>query len=281
MHSHRQTSVSLILRSFLLCGSVIAGTASAQNAPILQPGAPGQPTQPINSQQAIRIADTRYSPDDVRFLQDMITHHQQAIDMAALVKDRTNRREVINVARRIDASQADEMKFMRNWLRERGQPGPDPHAAHMMHSASGTADHSIMGMATPAQMTAMAAAKGVAFDRMFLERMIAHHQGAVTMAKKLLDRPGSAYDPVLFEFVNEVINDQKAEIKRMNALVPSLAEDRRSSLTAGFKDAGQAISNLKLIASLPMPTGFFDPANPAGLPPEKPAKKDDKAKKDA
>ena len=183
MDFHRQSSVSVILRSLLLCGSAISGATLAQNAPILQPGAPGQPTRPINSQQAIRIADTRYSPDDVRFMQEMITHHQQAIDMAALVKDRTNRQEVIKVARRIDASQADEMKFMRNWLRDRSQPASDAHAVHMMHFAAGQADHAVPGMATPAQMAAMAAAKGVAFDRMFLERMIAHHEGAVTMAK--------------------------------------------------------------------------------------------------
>jgi len=273
----RRPSVSAFVRSFLLCGSVIAGAAMAQNAPILQPGAPGQPTRPINPQDAIRIADTRYSPDDVRFMQEMITHHQQAIDMAALVKDRTNRQEVVAVARRIDASQADEMKFMKTWLRERGQVGPNAHAMHMMHAASSMADHGVPGMATPEQMAAMAAAKGIAFDRMFLERMIAHHEGAVTMAKKLLDSPGSAYDPVLFEFVNEVINDQKAEIKRMNALVPTLAEDPRSSLKAGFANAGQAISNLRLVASLPKPTGFLDPANPAGLPPEKPKAKKPKA----
>jgi len=269
----RRPSVFAFARSFLLCGSILAGAALAQSAPILQPGAPGQPTRPINPQDAIRIADTRFSPDDVRFMQEMITHHQQAIDMAALVKDRTNRQEVIAVARRIDASQADEMKFMKTWLRERGQSEPDAHAAHMMHAAAfGGAGHDVPGMATPEQMAAMAAAKGLAFDRMFLERMIAHHEGAVTMANKLLDRPGSAYDPVLFEFVNEVINDQKAEIKRMNALVPALAEDPRSSLSAGFANAGQAISNLKLVASLPKPTGFLDPANPAGLPPEAPAK---------
>jgi uncharacterized protein (DUF305 family) len=273
----RRPSVSAFVHSFLLCGSVIAGAAMAQNAPILQPGAPGQPTRPISPQDAIRIADTRYSPDDVRFMQEMITHHQQAIDMAALVKDRTNRQEVIGVARRIDASQADEMNFMKTWLRERGQVGPDAPAMHRMHAASGMADHGVPGMATPEQMAAMAAAKGIAFDRMFLERMIAHHEGAVTMAKKLLDSPGSAYDPVLFEFVNEVINDQKAEIKRMNTLVPTLAEDPRSSLKAGFANAGQAISNLRLVASLPKPTGFLDPANPAGLPPEKPKDKNAKA----
>lgn len=267
----RRPSMFVFARSFLVCGSILAGAALAQNAPILQPGAPGQPTRPINAQDAIRIADTRFSPDDVRFMQEMITHHQQAIDMAALVKDRTNRQEIVAVARRIDASQADEMKFMKTWLRERGQSEPDAHAMHMMHAAA-AGGHVVPGMATPEQMAAMAASKGLAFDRMFLERMIAHHEGAVTMANKLLDRPGSAYDPVLFEFVNEVINDQKAEIKRMNALVPGLADDPRSSLTPGFANAGQAISNLKLVASLPKPTGFLDPANPAGLPPEAPAK---------
>ena len=267
----RRPSVFAFARSFLLCGSILAGAALAQSAPILQPGAPGQPTRAINAQDAIRIADTRFSPDDVRFMQEMITHHQQAIDMAALVKDRTNRQEVVAVARRIDASQADEMKFMKTWLRDRGQSEPDAHAMHMMHAAA-AGGHDVPGMATPEQMAAMAASKGLAFDRMFLERMIAHHEGAVTMANKLLDRPGSAYDPVLFEFVNEVINDQKAEIKRMNALVPGLADDPRSSLTPGFANAGQAISNLKLVASLPKPTGFLDPANPAGLPPEAPAK---------
>jgi uncharacterized protein (DUF305 family) len=276
----RRPSVFAFARSFLLCGTVLAGAALAQSAPILQPGAPGQPTRPINPQDAIRIADTRFSPDDVRFMQEMITHHQQAIDMAALVKDRTNRPEVIAVARRIDASQADEMTFMKTWLRERGQPGPDAHAMHMMHAASGMTDHGVPGMATPEQMAAMAGAKGLAFDRMFLERMIAHHEGAVTMANKLLDRAGSAYDPVLFEFVNEVINDQKAEIKRMSALVPALAEDPRSSLKPGFANAGQAISNLRLVASLPKPTGFLDPANPAGLPPEKPKDKNAKANVD-
>src|SRR5687768_11388549 len=143
MDFRRQSSVSVILRSFLLCSSVISGAALAQNAPILQPGAPGQATRPINSQEAIRIADTRYSPDDVRFMQEMITHHQQAIDMAALVKDRTNRQEVIKVARRIDASQADEMKFMRKWLRDRSEPASDAHDLHMMHSAAGQADHAI------------------------------------------------------------------------------------------------------------------------------------------
>jgi len=248
----------------------IAAPAASQQPPILQPGPPGHPTRVLSPQQAIQVSDTSYSADDVRFMQDMIVHHGQAIDMVALVKDRTNRKEIVEIARRIEASQADEMKFMRSWLRERGQPFPTsaPRAPHL-HGP-------IKGMATHQQMAELAAAKGAAFERLFLERMIAHHEGAVSMAKQLLDRPGSAYDPLLFEFVDEVINDQKAEIKRMQALVPSLAPDPRSALAAGFDKAGQAASNMRLVASLPKPPGFFDPKNPAGIPPKKPAKPGEK-----
>ena len=253
--------------------SALAAGAAAQQAPIVAPGAPGQPSAVITPQQAISIADTRFSPDDVHFMQDMILHHHQAVEMAALVKERTNRQAIVDAARRIDASQADEINFMRKWLRDRGQAAPDPSAEHMMHAMPAMApmsgvrgEHMALGMATPEQMAALAAAKGPEFDRQFLERMITHHQGAVNMAEALLKRAGSAYDPVLFEFVNDVINEQKAEIKRMNALLVGLVDDPRSSLKPGFRDAGQAISNMKLLVSLPKPTGFFDPANPAGLP---------------
>jgi uncharacterized protein (DUF305 family) len=256
------------------------GGALAQQAPIVQPGAPGQPTRAITAQQAIQIADTRFSPDDVHFMQDMIVHHQQAVDMTALVKERTNRQALVDAARRIDASQADEIAFMRKWLRDRGQPAVNPDSADMMHAMpmpatapmSGmTGNVATMGMATPAQMAALAAAKGPEFDRQFLERMITHHEGAVNMAEGLLKRGGSAADPVLFEFVNGVINEQKAEIKRMTALLVGLVDDPRSSLKPGFRDAGEALGNMRLVASLPKPTGFFDPNNPSGLPLPKPA----------
>jgi uncharacterized protein (DUF305 family) len=208
-------------------------------------------------------------------MQAMIHHHHQAVQMAALANTRTNRQPLLEAARRIDASQADEMKFMRDWLRERGQPAPDPaaaggHGAHGGHGAGG--DHAGMkGMATPEQMAALAAARGPAFERLFLERMIAHHEGAVDMARDLLSRSGSAYDPVLAEFVNEVVNEQQAEITKMVGLLAGLSDDPRTALTAGYRDAGQALSNMRLVASLPKPVGFFDPGNPAGLPPERPA----------
>ena len=243
-----------------LCAFLLAAESTAQT-PIIQPGAPGEPAQELSADQAIEIAESSYSPDDVRFVHDMIPHHHQALVMAELVADRTNRQELIDVAGRINASQGDEIAFMQQWLRDRGQHVPDPAAHDAMHTS-----HKMAGMATPEQMAQLAASDGTAFDRLFLELMIPHHEGAVKMVKELLGQPGSAYDPVLFEFTSEVTNGQTAEIERMHALLVKLSEDPRSALSPGFRDAGQARLNLELVASLPKPDGFFDPNNPANLP---------------
>jgi uncharacterized protein (DUF305 family) len=241
---------------------MLAPPFAAADTPIVQPGAPGEPVRELTADEAIEIANTSYSPADARFMQDMIPHHHQAIEMAELVADRTNRPELIDVAGRIDASQADEIEFMQQWLRERGEHVPEPTAHDAMHTS-----HAMAGMATPEQMSELAASKGTDFDRLFLKLMITHHEGAVTMVEELLKQPGAAYDPGLFEFTTDVTNDQTAEIEKMNALLVTLSDDPRAGLAAGFEDAGQAISNLELVASLPKTAGFFNPDNPAGLPP--------------
>ena len=249
------------LSTFILLG--LANVAMAQSL-IIQPGAPGEPSRELTAEEAVEIADTSYSPADVRFMSDMIPHHHQALEMAALVADRTNTPELIDIAGRINVSQADEIEFMQGWLRDRGETVPDPEDHHAMHT-----HHTMAGMATPEQMAALAASESTAFDRMFLTLMIAHHDGAVKMVEELLEQPGSAYDPVLFEFTNDITNDQTAEIERMNALLVSLSADPRAGLSAGLNDAGQAILNLELLASLPKPAGFVDPRNPAELPPSR------------
>jgi len=237
-------------------------TISLAQAPIIQPGMPGDESQELSAEQAIKIADTSYSPADAQFMKDMIPHHHQALEMAALVADRTNRAELIDVAGRINVSQGDEIEFMQTWLDQRGEDVPDPSAHHAMHTT-----HTMAGMATPEQMAELAQAEGTAFDRLFLTLMIAHHDGAVTMVEELLEQPGAAYDPVLFEFTTDITNDQATEIERMNALLVSLSDDPRAGLAAGFDNAGQALKNLELVASLPKPAGFFDPRNPGELPP--------------
>ena len=241
--------------------AILAARAPAADVPIVHPGAPGERPQTLSAEEAVRIANTGYSPADVRFMQDMIPHHNQAMEMTALVADRTNHPELVDMARRIAASQGDEIAFMQDWLRSRRERVPDPSAHGSMH-----VDHAMAGMATPEQMAALAAAEGTAFDRLFLELMITHHEGAVTMVENLLEQPGSAYDPVLFEFTNDVTNDQRAEIERMHALLLGLSTDPRARLAAGLHDAGEAIWNLDLVASLPRPPGFFDPRNPSETP---------------
>lgn len=197
----------------------------ATAAPIVQPGAPGKAPRTLSAEEATEIAETGYSPADVRFMQDMIPHHQQAVEMAELVAERTNRQEIVDVAGRINASQADEIAFMQGWLAERGETVPAPSAHEAMHTS-----HAMAGMATPQQMTQLAAANGTDFDRLFLQLMIRHHDGAVKMVKELLKQPGSAYDPLLFEFTSDITNDQTAEIERMNAVLVSLSDDPRAGL---------------------------------------------------
>ena len=247
--------------SVCLAALLTAMPAAANDAPIVQPGAPGEPSRTLTAQEAIELADNAYSPADVGFMQHMIVHHAQAVEMAALVKDRTNQEAIVAIAGRIDASQLDEMKFMTEWLKERNEQ------VEMM--AMGHAAHAGMkGMATPEQMRALAEAKGTAFDRLFLELMIAHHKGAVDMVDELKEVPGSLYDPVLLKFTDEVKTDQETEIDRMNVVLGSLSLDPRATLAAGLTDAGEAIMGLRKVISLPKPVGFFDPKNPADLQPE-------------
>lgn len=247
---------------------IASGLLANDPPPINQPGAIGEAPKQLTGEEAIKLADNRYSPADVLFMQSMIVHHWQAIDMAALVNDRTNQENIVAVSGRIDASQKDEMKFMREWLDERGEP--------VMMEGMGHAHHAMKGMATPEQMQQLAALRGTAFDKLFLELMIAHHDGALDMVDDLLEYPGSAYDPVMANFTDDVKRDQQAEIERMNGVLASLSSDPRATLKPGFADAGEAISNLRKVASLPKPAGFFDPANPAGLQPEKTKNNDEK-----
>ena len=228
------------------------------NAPIVQPGAPGQPSQALDADTAIAIADSSYSSADVHFMQGMILHHHQALLMSRLASDRTNNENVLDLAGRIDVSQDDEITLMQDWLKERSEMVPDPADHH-----SGHMSHGMVGMATEEQMTNLADSKSIDFDELFLSLMITHHDGAIKMVKELRDQPGSAYDPLLNEFVSDVANDQAVEIERMNELLVGLSSDPRADLAPGLFDAEEAILNLELVVSQRKPPGFYDPNNPA------------------
>ena len=228
------------------------------NAPIVQPGAPGQPSQTLDATTALAIADSSYTSADVHFMQGMILHHHQALLMSRLASDRTNNENVLDLAGRIDVSQDDEIMLMQDWLKERSEMVPDPADHHSSHMS-----HDMVGMATAEQMTNLANSKSIDFDELFLSLMITHHDGAIKMVKELRDQPGSAYDPLLNEFVSDVANDQAVEIERMNELLVGLSSDPRAGLAPGLFNAEEAILNLELVVSQRKPPGFYDPNNPA------------------
>jgi len=230
-------------------------------APIIQPGAPGFPSKILNELEATNIANTSYIKADVDFLHGMIIHHMQAILMSEMADTRTNNETILDLAKRIDASQKDEINFMESWLKDRDEFQKKTnhiHQDHHMHK-----NMKMVGMASPKQLEDLDNSDSTDFDRLFLQLMINHHDGALEMVEELKKYPGNTYDPILNEFVSDLINDQGVEIERMNTLLVGLSDDPRSGLAAGLFIAEEAILNMELITSLKKPTGFFDPVNPA------------------
>ncbi len=219
---------------------------------IIQPGLPGTASKEINSEEAINIANTGFTKDDTVFMNHMIVHHEQALTLSRLAPNRTNTQEILDLAGRIDVSQEDEISFMQGWLEERNI---EVHAHMSMHHMK------MMGMASDQDIAELSNSKGIEFDELFLRLMIAHHEGALDMVRELKRQPGSAYDPLMFEFVSDLSNDQGVEIERMNTLLTGLSKDPRASLKGGLYHAEEAILNLDLVQSLKKPAGFFDPSN--------------------
>ena len=246
------------------------------DAPIIQPGLPGELGVLISSKDASEIADSSHTAADIQFMTLMIPHHDQALTMSKMAPDRTNNKEVLEIAGRIEKSQADEIAFMRQWLSERGASltSIETHEHHeSSHSGhSGHWGHNKMhGMASENQLSELKNSEATKFDQMFLKLMIAHHDGAIKMVKDLRDQPGSAYDSSLNEFASDVSNDQTVEIERMNQMLVGLSDDPRAGLAGGLFDAEYASKNMNLVVSLPKPDGFYDPDNVGGLKAEKSA----------
>jgi uncharacterized protein (DUF305 family) len=190
----------------------------AQPPKIIQPGAPGQSRKVIAADEAVDLSAVGYTPADVQFMQGMISHHAQALEMTALLRKQSESEDMAKLGLRIELSQADEIKMMQGWLRARGQEAPDVHAHHA-HGAK-----LMPGMLTPEEMSRLAEAKGTAFDRLFLELMIKHHEGALIMVEDLLARPGAGQDSDIFAFLSDITADQSMEIARMGAMLGTLKE---------------------------------------------------------
>ena len=207
-------------RSFFIlaaCFSALPVCAQQSDSVIVQPGAPGQPTRILPPTTRAKL--TALSPKDVEFMQGMIMHHGQAVEMTALIESRTNNKEVRLIGARISQSQSDEMNFMKRWLEARKQPISMP----MKGMEMGDMDMSRMmlmpGMLTKKQMNALKKADGAEFDRLFLSGMIQHHGGALTMVKDLFNTTGAGQDAELFNFATDVDSGQRAEIRIMETML--------------------------------------------------------------
>lgn len=194
-------------------GCRTAGAGASPEPALIQPGAPGQAPVEISAGAASDLSGVRFTPADVRFMQGMIGHHAQALEMTALLPSRTSRDEMRLLAKRLEASQADEITMMQQWLTERGQPLPDPHAHHAQGAAL------MPGMLSADEMARLAAARGEAFDRLFLALMIKHHEGALVMVRDLFATPGAGQEADIFAFASDVDADQRMEIDRMRELL--------------------------------------------------------------
>lgn len=193
-------------------------TMPAGNAPVVVTmGRPGEASTSAPMSTAGKGVTLPFAPGDVKFISGMITHHAQAIEMVNLLKSRTESEAMRMMALRIEVSQNDEIAWMRRWLDERKQPQPSEHAHHMPGGM-------MPGMLTDADMAKLAAAKGPAFDRLFLEGMIKHHMGALIMVEELFNSPGSAQQADMFDFASHVDADQRMEISRMTQMLKDMKD---------------------------------------------------------
>ena len=193
---------------------------------VVQPGAPGQPTKVLPATTTAKLPPVTRA--DVVFMQGMIHHHAQAVEMVALMKSRTDYKELLLLGDRISHSQAEEIKFMKRWLVVRGQKTSMqmPKMGKMKKNKMDGADHKnhqmmamMPGMLTPKQMKALANAKNKEFDRLFLTGMIQHHAGALVMVDDLFKSPGAGQDAEMFNFATDVDSTQRAEIRLMKTML--------------------------------------------------------------
>lgn len=203
----------------LLLGAMAA--PAQQSASIVQPGAPGQPSKHL-TEESVWIPPKAPFKADIEFMQGMIMHHQQAVDMVVLLRMHGKSPALQAFGGKISISQTDEIGFMKRWLESRGKPT----TMEMDHSPMSAAGMKHMnmnmlmpGMLTPAQMAALTKARGARFDHLFLTGMIQHHGGALTMVDELFKTPGAAQDPVLFDFATDIDATQSAEIKIMRGML--------------------------------------------------------------
>ncbi len=199
-------------------GSAGTPVAEAAGPVTVQPGAPGQATRSVSAGQLVADSELEYTEADVTFMKGMIPHHAQALVMTRLVRERSVSDAVRQMALRMDISQRDEIALMERWLKDRGETPPGD-MGEMDHSSHGGMHAMMPGMLSQAQLDQLATAEGDEFDRLFLEFMIQHHEGAIVMVDDLFSAPGGGQASEVFQLASHIDADQRMEIARMRALL--------------------------------------------------------------
>jgi uncharacterized protein (DUF305 family) len=184
---------------------------------VVQPGAPGKPSRTLPPSTKAKLPPR--SQADVEFMQGMIMHHAQAVEMTALIPSHTENKDLRSLGARISSSQSDEIKFMKRWLAVRGEPVSMAMPEMPDMDRSGHPMALMPGMLTPEQMEALRKTKGAEFDHLFLNGMIQHHNGALIMVEDLFDTAGAGQDAELFGFATDVDTGQRAEIRIMQGML--------------------------------------------------------------
>ena len=225
-HLSSRTIVFFTVSALFLTGSAARAQSNVPVQPsapvVVQPGAPGEPSKRLPPDTGATLPPL--SQADVAFMQGMIMHHQQAVEMTAWIPSHTANTELQTLGARISRSQSTEIQFMRRWLAERGQPLSMPMNHEM--AAMDMAHHHDMrmpGMLTPEQMETLNNARGAQFDRLFLAGMIQHHGGALIMVQELFNNAGAGQDAEIFDFVTDVDTGQRAEIKIMQGMLENMS----------------------------------------------------------
>ena len=207
------------------CSSVRAKQTDPAKPVVVQPGAPGKPSKTLPPSTKATLPPR--SQVDVEFMQGMIRHHTQAVEMTALIASHTENKELRLLGARISSSQSDEISFMKRWLAARGESlsmaMPEMPGMDMSHQVMPL----MPGMLTPEQMEALRKAKGAEFDRLFLTGMIRHHNGALAMVKDLFDTAGAGQDADLFNFATDVDSGQRAEIRIMQTMLEKKSSEEK------------------------------------------------------
>ena len=223
----------------VLCGMLLAASAptgffssparAQQTDPatpvVVQPGAPGKPSKTLPPSTKASLPPR--SQADVEFMQGMIMHHAQAVEMTALIASHTENKDLRLLGAKISSSQSDEIKFMQRWLAARGEPLSMAMPGMPDMDMTGHPMALMPGMLTPEQMETLRKAKGAEFDHLFLTGMIQHHNGALIMVEDLFDTAGAGQDADLFNFATDADNTQRAEIKIMQTMLENKTSEEK------------------------------------------------------